>query len=254
LFSILGMLSSPVGLVMLVLLVICVVHAIRSGNIFPWIYVLVFLPGIGPLIYFFMMILPDLARSRGARQLASGAARTINPHRDYRQAMRDVEMVGSVDAKRSLAEQMVQRGQFAAAIQLYRSALQGQFSSDPALLLGLARAEFLNGDGADAQATLDALQTADPKFVSEEAHLIYARSLEMQGKDADAAEEYARLVPYFAGEEARTRYAVLLEKIGRADESRAIFEQVVKNLDGAPGRYRRAQKEWGDIACAAMRR
>ncbi len=253
-FSILGMLSSPVGLVMLALLVVCVVHAIRTGNIFPWIYVLVFLPGIGPLIYFFMMILPDLVRGRAARQLRGTAARAIDPHKNYRAAMRDVEMVGSVDAKRSLAEQMVHRGQFADAVELYRSALQGQFSNDPALLLGLARAQFLNGDGAGAQATLDALQAADPKFVSEEAHLIYARALEMQGKDTEAAEEYARLVPYFAGEEARTRYAVLLDKVGRADEARAIFQQVAKNLDGAPGRYRRAQKEWGDIARAALKR
>src|SRR5665213_1526643 len=254
LFSILGMLSSPVGLVMLGLLVICVVHAVRTGNIFPWIYVMVFLPGIGPLIYFFMMIVPDLVRGRAARRFASGTARAINPHRDYHQAMRDVEMVGSVDAKRALAEQMVQRGEFADATELYRSALQGQFSSDPALLLGLARAQFLNGDGADAQATLDALQAADPKFVSEEAHMIYARALEMQGKDVDAAGEYARLVPYFAGEEARTRYGMLLDRMGRSDEARAMFQQVVKNLDGAPGRYRRAQKEWGDIARAALKR
>jgi hypothetical protein len=84
--------------------------------------------------------------------------------------------------------------------------------------------------------------------------MIYARSLEMQGRDADAAEEYARLVPYFAGEEARTRYGMLLDKLGRADEARAMFQQVVKNLDGAPGRYRQAQKEWGDIARAALKR
>jgi hypothetical protein len=247
-FSILGMLQSPLGLVLLGLLVICVVHAVRTGNVFPWIYVLVFLPAIGPAIYFFMMILPGLLRGRGARRLAGGAARVIDPHKDYRQAMRDVEMVGSVDAKRALAEQLLQRGQYADAIEVYRGAAQGQFASDPALLMGLARAQFLNGDGAGAQASLDALQAADPKFVSEDAHLIYARALELQGKDEEAAQEYARLVPYFAGEEARTRYAQLLDRLGRKDDARALFQQVMKNLDGAPGRYRNAQKEWAAIA------
>lgn len=252
-FGLLGYLTSPIGLISLGLLVLCVVHAIRTGNIFPWIYVMVFLPGIGPLIYFFMMIVPGLFRSRTAQQFQRGAARAIDPNKDFRAAMREVEMVGSVDAKRALAEQLMQRGQYTDAIELYRNALQGQFVTDPALLIGLARAQFLNGDGAGAQASLDALQAADPKFVSEGAHMIYARALELQGKNEEAAEEYKRLVPYFAGEEARARYATLLAKMGRADEARDLFTQVIKNLDGAPARYRTQQKQWGDIARAALR-
>jgi hypothetical protein len=254
LFGLLGYLTSPIGLISLGLLVLCVVHAIRTGNIFPWIYVMVFLPGIGPLIYFFMMIVPDIFRSRAARKFQSGAARTIDPNRDYRAAMRDVEMVGSVDAKRAFAEHLMQRGQFADAIEMYQNALQGQFATDTALLLGLARAQFQKGDGAGAQASLDAIQAADPKFSSEEAHLLYARALEMQGKNDEAAEEYKRLVPYFAGEEARTRYGQLLMRMGRMEEARAMFTQVAKNLDGATGRYRTSQKEWGAIARAVLNR
>jgi hypothetical protein len=247
------MLTSPEGIVLLGLLVVCVVHAVRTGNVFPWIWVMVFLPGIGPLIYLFMVIVPELWRGRGAQRLKSGAARAIDPNKDYRAAMREVEMVGSVDAKRSLAEQLVSRGQYADAVEVYQSALQGQFATDPALLTGIARAQLMNGDGAGAQASLDALQAADPKFVSESAHMIYARALELQGRDADAAAEYARLVPYFAGEEARTRYAMLLDRMGRRDEARAAFAQVVKNLTGAPSRYRKAQKQWGDIAARALK-
>ncbi|HVY03536.1 MAG TPA: tetratricopeptide repeat protein [Caulobacterales bacterium] len=252
-FGLLGYLTSPLGLVMLGLLIACIVHAVRTGNVFPWIYVLVFLPGIGSLIYFFIVILPELSRSRGAQKLKRGAALAVDPNRDFRAAMREVEMVGSVDAKRALAEQLMQRGQYADAIELYRNALQGQFATDPALLVGLARAQFLNGDGAGAQASLDALQAADPKFVSESAHMIYARALELQGKDAEAADEYRRLVPYFAGEEARTRYGQLLVRMGRNDEAQALFAQVLKNLDGAPARYRSQQKQWGDIARAALK-
>jgi hypothetical protein len=137
---------------------------------------------------------------------------------------------------------------------MYQNALQGQFTTDTALLLGLARAQFLNGDGAGAQASLDAIQAADPKFSSEDAHLLYARALELQNKTDEAAEEYKRLVPYFAGEEARTRYAQLLAHMGRTEEARALFTQVVKNLDGAASRYRASQKEWGGIARAALSR
>jgi len=251
--GLLSYLYSPIGLISLALLVGCVVHMIRTNNIFPWIYVVVFLPSVGPLIYFFMVIVPGLTRSRAAQTLQRGAARAIDPNKDYRTAMREVEMVGSADAKRAFAEQLIQRGQYADAIELYQNALQGQFAADTALLFGLARAQFMNGDGAGAQVSLDAIQAADPKFQSEDAHLLYARALELQGRNDEAAEEYKRLVSYYAGEEARTRYGQLLEKMGRTDEARALFTQVVKNLDGATSRYRSTQKEWGAIARAALR-
>jgi hypothetical protein len=237
----------------LALMVLCVVHAIRNGNVWPWIYIIVLLPGIGSIIYLFMEILPEMARSRHASKLQSNIRQMADPHRSLREAHRAAEMVGSVDAKRALAEQYIARGNYAGAVEIYRDAAQGQFKDDPAVLLGLSRALFLNGDPAGAQASLDALQAADPKFVSEEAHLLYARALEAQGKDAEALAEYKKLAGYYSGEEARTRYAMLLEKTGARDDARTIYQQVVKSLDGAPSRYRRDQREWGDIARRALR-
>ncbi|MEJ0044584.1 MAG: tetratricopeptide repeat protein [Rhizomicrobium sp.] len=237
-----------ITLLPLALMVACVVHAIRKGNIFPWIYVIVLLPGIGSLIYLFMEILPEMARSRAAAKLGSMSARWPIRIAACARAHRAAEMVGSVDAKRQLAEEYIARGAYGDAVDLYRDAAQGQFKDDPALLLGLARAQFLNGDPAGAQASLDALQAADPSFVSADAHLLYARALEGQGRTDDALGEYRKLVGYYPGEEARARFAMLLEKAGARDEAMEVYRQILKLLDGAPARYKKAQKEWGDIA------
>lgn len=246
-------LENPLSLIPLALIVICVVHAVRRGNIFPWIYVIVFLPGIGSLIYIAIEIIPELLRGRAAARLKSGAAAAIDPNKSFREAHRTAQLVGSVDSKRALAEEYMARGAYADAVDIYQSTAVGQFKDDPALLMGLARARFLNGDPAGAQASLDALQAADPSFVSGDAHLLYARALEAQGKTDDALAEYRRLVPYFSGEEARARFAMLLEKTGARDEARALYQEIVKLLDGAPPRYRSAQKEWGDIARKGLR-
>jgi hypothetical protein len=231
----------------------CIVHAAKTGRIFPWLFVIIFLPMIGCIAYFIVEILPDLMRSRATHSLAANVRAAADPHRGLKQAQRAVEMVGSVNAKRSLAEQYVARGRYEEAVTLYQDMLVGQFREDPALLQGLARAQFMAGDGAGAQATLDALQKADPGFVSEDAHLLYARALELQGKDDEALDEYRKLVRYFAGEEARCRYALLLKKTGADAEARTLFAEILKSLDGAPAHYRRAQKEWGDIAKAGLR-
>ncbi len=241
-------LENPLSLIPLALIAICVVHAVRRGNIFPWIYVIIFLPGIGSLIYIAVEIVPELLRGRAAARLKSGAASALDPNKSFREAHRAAELVGSVDSKRALAEEYLARGAYGDAVEIYRATAVGQFKDDPALLMGLARAQFLNNDPAGAQASLDAVQAADPSFVSGDAHLLYARALEAQGKTDEAIAEYRRLVPYFSGEEARARFAMLLDKTGARDEARAIYQEIVKLLDGAPARYRQAQKEWGDIA------
>jgi hypothetical protein len=249
----LAYLENPLALIPLALIAVCVVHAVRRGNIFPWIYIIVFLPGIGSLIYLAVEIVPEIVRGRGAARVKSGAAAMIDPNKSFREAHRAAQLVGSVDSKRALAEAYMARGGYADAVEIYRDTAQGQFKDDPALLLGLARAQFLNNDPAGAQASLDALQAADPSLVSADAHLIYARALEAQGRNDEALAEYRRLVPYYSGEEARARYAMLLEKTGARDEARALYEEIVKLLDGAPRRYQQAQKEWGDIARRGLR-
>jgi hypothetical protein len=232
----------------IILLIVCVVHAVRTGRIFPWIYLIIFLPLIGSLIYLGLVVVPELFAGRRARRLGAKVRELADPHRGLREAHREVGLVGSVDAKRALAEQYMERGKYEDARAMYADTLQGQFQDDTALLYGLARAEFACGNGAGTQASLDALFKADPNYSSADAHLLYARALELQGKDDQALEEYQRLVRYFPGEEARARYGLLLEKVGRDAEARTIFQEVLRLLDGAPSRYRRAQREWAEIA------
>lgn len=226
----------------------CIVHAVRNGNTFPWIFIIFFLPGLGSAAYLLVEVLPGFLNSRHARGAASNLGRLANPNAGLRQAHRDVSLVGSVAAKRNLAEEYMQRGQYADAVAIFTDALQGQFSDDTSLWFGLARAQFLAGDGAGTQHSLDTIQKLDPKFISADAHMLYARALEMQGKDDEALAEYAKLVPYFSGEEARARYGLLLKKVGRTAEARALFEEILKLMDGAPRHYIRAQREWRDIA------
>jgi hypothetical protein len=231
----------------------CAIHAIVTRRYYPWLMVIFFLQGLGSLIYLAVEVAPSLVGARATRQLATGVRSVADPNRGFRQARRAVEMVGSVDAKRALAEQHMARKQYADAVAIYEGALTGQFSEDPALLQGLARARLLSGDGAGTQAALDTLQKVEPSFVTPDEQLLYARALELQGKTAEALAAYRKVVPLFSGEEARCRFGMLLQKMGMQDEARAQFTEIVKSLDGAPGHYRRAQREWGAIARAGLK-
>jgi hypothetical protein len=236
-------------------------HSIRTGRSPAWLLALAVASFAGLLytvalwlIYLAVAVIPDFLRSRGVRSFADGVVNVADPGRGYREKKRQVELVGSVDAKRALAEESLKRGQFADAIELYEGAMQGPIGADdPALIKGLARAHMLSGDGAAAEALFLRLKQLDPAAFDADAELDYARALVLQGKNDAAVRQYESVVSRYPGEEARARFALLLESIGQTERAQALFSEILKSVKGAPGYYRRRQGEWASIARQHLR-
>src|ERR1700743_1237264 len=133
-------------------------HVIRSGRSPMWImgmglvsFFNVLALAVLWLAYLVMAVIPDFLNSHGMRRFTGSVAQAADPGRGYREKKRQVELVGSVDAKRALAEESVKRGLFNEAIELYEGAMQGPLgAADPTLLKGLGRAKMLSGGGAGA--------------------------------------------------------------------------------------------------------
>jgi hypothetical protein len=236
------------GLLILGAQVLCVIHVVRTGRPYWWIFLIVMVPLVGIIVYLIVELLPGLLGSRGARQAVAGAAKVFNPSRGLREAQRQLEISPSAQNKAAVASELLLAGQPEASAALYREALTGIHATDPALMLGLARALFALGDAHETQITLERLREANPGYASPDGHLLYARSLEQQGKTDAALYEYAALVPYYAGQEARARYALLLEKTGRVDEAQTIFKEIRQAIDYGPRHQYREQREWYDVA------
>ena len=231
-------------------------HAIRNGKSPMWLMALAVASFLSLLAtfavwiaYLALAVIPDLLRSAPARRLADNVANAADPGRGYREKLRNVEMVGSVDSKRALAEECLRMGRFADAVELYENAMQGPLGgSDPALTKGLARAKMLSGDGAAAEALFVKLKETDPAAYDADAELDYARALALQGKNDAAVAQYEKVVSRYPGEEARARFALLLESLGQEARAQALFSEILKSVKGAPGYYRSRQREWTSIA------
>ena len=231
-------------------------HVIRNGRSPMWIMGM----GLASFVNFFalialwlaylvMAVIPDFMNSHGMRRFAGGIAKAADPGRGYREKKRQVEMVGSVDAKRGLAEESIKRGLYAEAIELYESAMQGPLGgSDPTLLKGLARARMLSGQGAEAESLFLQLKAIDPVAFDADAELDYARALALQGKNDEAVAQYEKVVARYPGEEARARFGLLLEQLGQTARAQALFAEIIASVKGAPGYYRSRQREWLAIA------
>jgi hypothetical protein len=130
------------GLLILGAQVLCAIHVVRAGRPYWWIFLIVMVPAVGVIVYLAVELLPGLLGSRGARQAVSGAAKIFDPGRGLREARRQVEISPSAQNKSALANELLLAGQPEASVALYREALTGIHATDPALMLGLARALF----------------------------------------------------------------------------------------------------------------
>jgi hypothetical protein len=225
-----------------------IAHVIKTGRSMIWILALAFLPLAGPLAYVVVEILPEAFGGRTARRARSSVGRMLDPDRDLRRAAAEVEVSGNVDARRRLADELCERGQFEQAAAVYQGGLNGIFEHDPALLLGLAQAQFGMRVFDAARATLERLRQHNSELNSSQAGLLYARTLEEQGALEEAEHAYAEAAHGYPGAEGRLRYALLLKRRGKLEEARRLLKDLLDGAKLGPAHYRRAQARWLDLA------
>ena len=241
------------GILHIIIAVGLAIHAMKTGRPPWWLFILLLVPLIGSIAYVVIELLPSMFRTRSAQKVRSNIGTMIDPDKEWRERVKQAELVDSVDAKRALAEECERKGLWDDAIRLYTKAATGIFADDPAVLTGLARAQLGGGDPPASLATLDKLREVHPESRSQEAHLLYARALEATGHIDEALEEYEAVSRYYAGFEARSRFGLLLLKKGRAAEARQLFQDVVRSSSAKPVAITPSDKEWIRVAKANLR-
>jgi hypothetical protein len=232
----------------LLIQVLLIVHVIKTGRNTIWIWVLALLSYAGIIAYVAVELIPSLLGSRTARRAGRNMKRVLDPSADLRRYENEARVRGNTQSLQRYADELARQGRYDEAITQYRKALTGLYEHDPNIMLGVAQAQFGKGDATGARQTLDELIRLNPDFRSPQGHLLYARSLEEEGDVTKALEEYKVLASSYPGAEAGARYARLLKSQGRTDEARKIAQEMLEAARIAPDHYRRAQREWLDIA------
>jgi hypothetical protein len=238
----------PLFALTIVVQVIAVVHVLRTGRPMWWIMLIVFLPAVGCLAYFFVEVLPSWRQSPTARRALQAARAKVDPGRSVREGALDYERSQNIETATRLAEALTKAGQFDEAIRVCNEARTGFFEDDPKILLALANAQFAAARYTYAIGTLDYLRDKNPGVRAADGHLIYARALEESGAAERALKEYDALAGYYPGAEARVRQGMLLKKLGRTADAQAVFAAILKDARLAPKHFRKSQREWIALA------
>lgn len=225
----------------LIIQLLFVMHAIRTGRDRYWIWIIVFFPVIGCIIYFLSECCPDIIEN--ARK-----------HKNQKRLQSIAYLEGqhahspSIFNRKKLAEAYVNSGRFDEAISLYLKCLDGIYNNDIAILEGLSCAYFFRSDYENAKIYLWKLREIQSNWGNSQFDLLLARAYEESGEIEKALSFYAELSKTYPGEEARCRYGLLLKKTGRSNEADQIFNDILKSEKVAPAHYLKAQRNWINIA------
>ncbi len=234
----------PLGILIVLVQIAFAIHAVKTGKDRYWLWIIIAVPVHGCAIYFITQFGPDAANRQTARHAKKRLIGTIDPRRELRNRMEQLERTDTVENKVALAEQCMEIQLYDDAISLLKNSLRGLNENDPHIMTLLAKCEFENDDPTSAAGTLEALIHANPNYESVHAHLLYARALEGMGNDEAAVREYDVLSHSYPGEEARVRYGLLLKRLRKREESLTLFGESLTRARLAPAHYRRKEKEW----------
>jgi hypothetical protein len=227
-------------------------HALKSGRPYWWLFVIMGFPVMGCLLYYFIEVFPTSRESRKAEKAVRAITRALDPDKELRARVADLESCGSVENRMLLARECMEHRMYDDVVTLYRSCLSGVHESDPDIRFGLARALELGGRFEETLAVTQKLRATHPSFRVTDVGLVHARALEGAKRVDEALTELRILADTYPGEEGRWRYGALLVRLGRMPEAQEVFRRMLRNAERMPGHYREAQGEWLDLARETM--
>jgi hypothetical protein len=227
-------------------------HALKTGRAYWWLFVIMGFPVMGCVLYYFVEVFPSSRESRSAEKAVRALSKALDPGKDLRAAVADVEACGSVENRVRLARECVEHGMHEDAAALYRSCLTGVHETDPDIRQGLATALLESGKFVEALPMAQKLRVSHPTFRAAEVGLVIARALEGADRLEEALAELRVLADTYPGEEGRWRYGALLRRLGHPHDAQEVFRRMLRNGERMPAHYRDAQRDWLDLARDSM--
>jgi hypothetical protein len=241
------------GLLSLLISILLCVHVVRTNQQIFWIFIILFVPVLGSLVYLVAIVVPEMVGGTRAKRMGMAARDALDPSREYRMAKAAIADTATVHNRMRLAAAAAALGKHAEAEQLYAEAAQGIHADDPALLIGRANALIELGRAGEALPLLDQLAADQPTRAASTA-LAQARVYEALGRYKEADSAYQWAAGRLPGLEALARYAAFLANTGRRSEAADHLAEIDRRIERSNPQFRRESRPWRDLAAQALAR
>jgi hypothetical protein len=229
--------------------IICAVHSINRGTQNKWIWIIIFLPVIGSLIYLYSEVLANRRFSKP--DINVGAI--INPGGKLKKLEDEVKFTDTFANRIKLADAYLDAGMTDRAIELYTTSLTGAFAENEHVLAQLVIAYFRVQRYDDAIATAKKIYKL-PQFIRSKAHIAYAQALELAGNTEQAENEFKVMKGRYSYYGPRYEYGLFLVRAGRDDEAAVIFQDMLTEEPQLSSVEKKSNRVWFSKAKDELRK
>jgi hypothetical protein len=224
--------------------IILIVHVIKTGRPYWWIWLIFFFPLVGAAVYVLVEVVPDVGRLSVPDLLW----KFKSPGQKIALLQEVIEESDTFNNRTDLAAEYFRQKKYEQAAATWKDCLRGPHQDDVYALLDLAECYFVMSQYASIRPLLDRMDLSQAINLENRKMLIEARTCEALGPKDRASELYRFLIDGYPGEEPRYRYAMLLIQEDNRKEARELLQGILKKYRQAGPRWRKDQRTWYRLA------
>jgi hypothetical protein len=217
-----------------------IVHAIKSGRPYYWVWLIFMMPVLGAAAYFFVEMRPNFRRT----DWADLRWRFATPAQRIAVLSESATESPTVKNRTRLALEHESQGRWEQSSAIYRECLTGVFDNDPRLMISLATSLLEEGKDDEAYKIATQIPAQRDFKLDDDRKLVLYRSQSCVGQLDSAIEGLENLAARKSGFSARYYLAQAKIANGNHEEANAELEKIVKTYRNGNALLRRHEQQW----------
>lgn len=217
----------------------CAYHSFKNGTQQKWIWIIVFLPYIGSIIYIFQEVLNN--RRIGTPKIDVGAV--LNPGGKLKKLEEEVRFTDTFANRIKLADAYLAAGYTDKAVEVYQASLTGAFAENEHVLAQLIVAYYQQERYAEILPIAKKLYKLT-QFPRSRAHMLYAMALEQTGNLQQAESEFMAMKGRYSYFEQRYQYGLFLLRQNRYEDAEKVFSDMLDEQPHLSAVEKKSSRLW----------
>ncbi|GAA4293113.1 tetratricopeptide repeat protein [Aestuariibaculum suncheonense] len=200
----------------------CIYHLFKNGNAYYWVFVILFLPVLGSVIY----LLTQVYNKRDAEKIQNGIVSIINPTKKIKDLEQRLRFSETYQNRVNLADAYLENKDFQSAITQYQEAIKDQSQNHFYIITKLIEAFYNIEEYKNVIAYAEMIKDKH-EFDKSRAQFIFGLAQDKLG-DFEAAEVNLKQIDIrYSFYNERLQLAKLLIERQKSDEAKEILEDIV---------------------------
>lgn len=201
--------------------VYCIYHLIKNRNPYYWIFLILFVPLIGSVIYIFTQVF----NKNDVDKLQDELMTIVNPTKKIKDLEAQLQFSETFQNRVNLADAHFEVNDFKNAAAHYKASLKDNFENDFYVIKQLIAAYFELNDYENVLSYSERIKN-NPEFKNSVTQFVYGLALDKVGREEEAEVELRKIDKRYSNYNERLILAEFLLQKGMKEDAQEILQEI----------------------------